>query len=150
MMGENAVCNKKGKARVAMRTERMGDRSAKDHYAQGAQVRIVGGVYRHGSPVGTVVGATRCYVDVNVPSLKREVRVRKTSVARIDEKGEEEKWGDVVKEEPLVGAALRAVCTVLVKYGVQEGNEEVHKAVDMYLASAWHQKVRWAKDESDG
>jgi hypothetical protein len=55
-----------------------------------------------------------------------------------------------VKEEPLVGAALRAVCTVLVKYGVQEGNEEVHKAVDMYLASAWHQKVRWAKDESGG
>jgi hypothetical protein len=82
--------------------------------------------------------------------LKREVKVRKTSVARIDEKGEEEKWGDVVKEEPLVGAALRAVCMVLVKYGVQEGNEEVHKAVDMYLASAWRQKVRWAKDESGG
>jgi hypothetical protein len=127
--------------------ERMGDRSSKEHYAKGAQVRIVGGVYRRGSPVGTVVGTTRCYVDVNVPSLKREVRVHKTSVEQIDEKREEEKWGDVVKEEPLVGAALCTVCMVLVKCGVQEGNEELDKAVDMYLASAWRQKVRLAKDE---
>ena len=58
--------------------------------------------------------------------------------------------GNVVKKEPLVGAALRAVCTVLVRWGVQEGDEELHKAVDMYLASAWHQEVRLAKDEGGG
>jgi hypothetical protein len=58
--------------------------------------------------------------------------------------------GNVVKKEPLVGAALRAVCTVLVKCRVQEGNEELHKAVDMYLASAWRQKVRLTKDEGGG
>jgi hypothetical protein len=93
---------------------------------------------------------TSCYVDVSVPCLKREVRVRKTSVVRIDEKREEEKLGNVVKEEPLVGAALHAVCTVLVKCGVQEGDEELHKAVDMYLASAWHQKVGLAENRGGG
>ena len=133
-----------------MRMKQMEERSSKERYAKGSQVQIVGGVYQRGSPVGTVVGTTRCYVDVSVPCLKREVRVRKTSVARIDEKREEEKWGDVVKEKPLVGAALRAVCMVLVKYGVQEGNEELHKAVDMYLASAWHQKVGLAKNRGGG
>jgi hypothetical protein len=69
---------------------------------------------------------------------------------RINDEREEEKSGNRVKEEPLVGAALRAVCTVLVRCGVQEGNEELHKAVDMYLASAWRQEVRLAKDEGGG
>jgi hypothetical protein len=69
---------------------------------------------------------------------------------RLNSERGEEKLKNIVKEEPLVGAALGAVCTLLVRCGVQEGNEEVHEAVDMYLASAWHQKIGWAKNEGGG
>jgi hypothetical protein len=94
---------------------------------------------------------TQCYVDVYyVPCLKREVRVRKTLVVRFDGEKGEEKLKNIVKGEPLVGAALRAVCTLLVRRGVQEGDEELHEAVDMYLAIAWHQKVGWAENEGRG
>jgi hypothetical protein len=86
----------------------------------------VRGVYQRGSPVGTVVGATQCYVDVNVPHLKPKVRVRKTLVVRCDDEKGGEKFKNVVKEEPLVGAALHAVCTLLVKHRVQKGDEGFH------------------------
>jgi hypothetical protein len=88
--------------------------------------------------MGTVVGMTCCYVDINVPCLKREVRVCKTSVVRCNGERGEEKLENTVKEEPLVGAALHAVCMLLVRCGVREGDEELHEAVDMYLAIAWH------------
>jgi hypothetical protein len=130
--------------------KQMEERSSKERYAKGSQVQIVGGVYRRKSPVETVVRMTRCYVDVSVPCLKREVRVRKTSVVQFNGERGEEKLENIVKEEPLVGAALRAVCTLLVRCGVQEGNEELHKAVDMYLAIAWHQKVGLAENEGGG
>jgi hypothetical protein len=82
--------------------------------------------------------------------LKLEVRERKTLVVQFDGERGEEKLENIVKEEPLVGAALRAVCTLLVKCGVQEGDEELHKAVGMYLASAWHQKVGLAENRGGG
>jgi hypothetical protein len=84
----------------------------------GARVRIVGGIYRHGSPVGTVVGTTRCYVDVEVPQLDRQVRVRKTSVASYDDRLERRKFASVMDEEPQIVGALVAVCTLLGRRGV--------------------------------
>jgi hypothetical protein len=39
-------------------------------------------VYQCRSPVGSIVRAARCYVDVDVPQLKRKVMVGKTSVVR--------------------------------------------------------------------
>jgi hypothetical protein len=66
-----------------------------------------------------------------------------------DEKGGE-KFKSIVKEEPLVGAALHAVCMLLVKHWVQEGDEGLHEAIDMYLAVALHQENAVAGNEDRG
>jgi hypothetical protein len=64
---------------LVMRAERQKGRGSEEQYVMGSRVQIIGGVYRLGFPVGTIVGATRCYMDVQVPQLKRQVRVRKIS-----------------------------------------------------------------------
>jgi hypothetical protein len=122
-----------------MRTERGEDVIPKGEDLIGARVRIVGGIYRHGSPVGTVVGMTQCYVDVEVPQLDRRVRVRKTLVALYDDGHEQRKFASVMDEEPQIVGALVAVCTLLGRHGVRKGDKGLHEAVDRCLDVAKRQ-----------
>ena len=126
------------KMRMTMQKKQNEKGSSDEQYALGAQVQIIGGVYQRGSPVGTIVGSTRCYIDVEVPHLKREVRVRKTSVVHCENGKGEDLFERLVEEEPMVGVALRAVCAVLVKRGVKERDEGLHDAIDVYLSVAMH------------
>jgi hypothetical protein len=122
-----------------MRREKGEDVVPKREDLIGARVRIIGGIYRHGSPVGTVVGMTRCYVDVEVPQLDRQVRVRKTSVASYDDRRERKKFASIISEEPQIVGALVAVCTLLGRRGVQKGDKGLHEAVDRCLDGAKRQ-----------
>jgi hypothetical protein len=106
----------------------------------GARVQIVGGIYWHGSPVGTVVGMTRCYVDIEVPQLDRQVRVHKTSVASYDDRRERRSFVSVMDEEPQIVGALLAVCTLLGRRGVREGDKGLQEAVDRCLDVAKRQE----------
>jgi hypothetical protein len=74
--------------------------------------------------VGTVVGTTQCYVDVEVPQLKRQVRVRKTSVEQYKEEQKEGKLEEVMAKEPLIGAALLAVCVHFTKCGIRKATRD--------------------------
>ena len=90
--------------------------------------------------MGTIVGTTRYYIDVEVPRLKCEVRVHKMSVVHCESGKGEDLFKRVVEEEPMVGVTLRAVCAVLVKRGVKERDEGLHDAIDVYLSVAMHQQ----------
>jgi hypothetical protein len=126
--------------KMGMTMQRNEKGSSDERYAVGARVQIIGGVYRRGSPVGTIVGTTRYYIDVEVPCLNREVRVRKTSVVHYESGKGEDLFKRVLEEEPMVGVTLRAVCAVLVKRGVKERDEGLHDAIDVYLSVAMHQE----------
>jgi hypothetical protein len=106
----------------------------------GARVQIIGGIYWRGSPVGTVVGTTRCYVDVEVPQLGHQVRVRRTSVASYDDRLERRKFASIMDEEPQIVGALVAVCTLLGRRRVQKGDKGLHEAVDRCLDVAKRQE----------
>lgn len=129
-----------------MRTERKEEMNMRGEYVTGSRVQIIGGIYWHGSPVGTVVGATRCYVDVEVPRLNCQVRVRKTSVVPCSDMQEQGKFANVMKKEPQVAAVLIAICTLLGKCGIRKGDEELHEAVDMCLDVVRRQEVTCRKN----
>jgi hypothetical protein len=135
----NCVIRTKVSVDRTMRMEKGEDVIPKREDLIGARVRIIGGIYRHGSPVGTVVGMTRCYVDVEVPQLDRQVRVRKTSVASYDDRRERKKFASIISEEPQIVGALVAVCTLLGRRGVQKGDKGLHEAVDRCLDGAKRQ-----------
>jgi hypothetical protein len=86
-------------------------------------------------------------MDVKVPQLKRQVRVRKTSIVQDDDGQKGERFEDVMAEEPLVGTALLAVCTLLVRRGVRKGDEGLHEAIDMCLDMTLHEEVTLTKEE---
>lgn len=77
---EPSCRKKKSEMQLVMHTEQKKGRGLEEQYMMGSQVQIIGGVYQRGSPVGVIVGATRCYVDVKVPQMKCQARVHKTSV----------------------------------------------------------------------
>jgi hypothetical protein len=84
-------------------------------------------------------------VDVEVPQLDRQVRVRKTSMVPCCEKYEQRKFASVMDEEPQIAGALLAICTLVGRRGVQKGDEGLHEAVDRCLDGARRQEVTGRK-----
>jgi hypothetical protein len=128
-----------------MLTKQTNANSTNEQYAIGSRVRIIRGVYRHGNLSGTVVGATHCYVDVKVPQLKRQVRVRKTSIEQETEEQREVQLNEVMAREPQIGVALLAVCIQLTKHGIRKGDTGLHRALDAWLDAANDQEFALTK-----
>jgi hypothetical protein len=126
---------------ATMQSKLSEESTSEEQYVIGGRLRIIRGVYRHGSPVGTIVGTTRFYLDVDVPWLRHEVRVRKTSVVLCNDEQRRENFENVTLTEPLVGATLLRACAFLTKHGVRKGDEGLHAAIDLYLDVTLHQEV---------
>jgi hypothetical protein len=121
-------------------------------FGKGNAVDIVGGVYRQYRYAGVIAGETRCFVDVFVPQLQRELRVRKTSVRRAiptkpmeseseDHSQRGSKWCEKGGEDaPQAVLDLVAVCVRMVKLGLVEGDADVHAMVDAGLRAAREQQ----------
>jgi hypothetical protein len=128
-----------------MLTKKTNANSTDEQYAIGSRVRIIRGVYHHGNLSGTVVGATHCYIDVKVPQLKRQVRVRKTSIEQEREEEREVQLNEVMARELQIGAALLAVCIRLTKHGIRKGDIGLHRALDAWLDAANDQEFAQKK-----
>jgi hypothetical protein len=128
--GKEPACKKKiAEVQIAMRMAQKKGRSLEEQYVMGSHMWIAGGVPCHGSPVGMIVGATLCYVDIKVPQLKCQVRVLKTSVVQCDDGQNRRKFEDVMEEEPQIGAVLQVVCTLSVKRQVQKSNRGLREMI---------------------
>lgn len=137
----------------------------KDTYRKGESVRITGGVHRRCGYAGVIAGETRCYVDVWVPQLRQQLRVRKTSV-QAAESAEVKGTGwagravpSALKQDEKESATLRimndlmAICKQLAELGVAEGDAHLHAVIDAGLRKAGEQQperksgVQKRKDE---
>jgi hypothetical protein len=117
-------------------------------YARGTPVKIVGGVHRGWGYTGVVCGETRYYVDVYVPRVQRQLRVRKTSV-QIEVAAWSENAGKAGRELPQVELPekterampqviydLMLVCGKLAQLGTPQDDALIHALVDAALMIA--------------
>jgi hypothetical protein len=138
----------------------------KDTYSQGESVHITGGVHRRCGYTGVIAGKTRCYVDVWVPQLRQQLRVRKTSVRAapgVAEKGHGGLGHAMPSAQKLDGgdpatlqlmSDLMAICVRLAELGVSEGDANLHAIIDAGLRRAGERqperKKRGAKEKGGG
>jgi hypothetical protein len=114
-------------------------------------VRITGGKHRADNYTRVITRETRCYVDVFVPQVRQQVRVRKTSVqvegpmdppeSRVTRPfipGGETQENKGAAAVQLLGD-LMALCEHLAQLGVAEGDAHVHALVDAGLMIAREQ-----------
>jgi hypothetical protein len=117
----------------------MGERR---EHPKGMRVRITGGIYKKHGYVGEIAGSTRCMVDVYVPVLKRELRVRRASVESASAEAEETtpedpppSWrqqsvAQAVARDELLRKSVADVCVRLTRHGFNAGDPDIHKLVD--------------------
>jgi hypothetical protein len=115
--------------------------SKEETYLQGADVRIVAGIYRKHGYVGVIAKTMRCYVEVYVPQLERSLRVRKTSIrvgmqTGVEEGNEEGKLMTLLEAHPAMTEELLAICMQFAHCGYQVGDASIHLAVDVALQVA--------------
>jgi hypothetical protein len=129
---------------------RVNQPTEEEEYVVGSKVCIVGGVYQRRGYKGLIAGSTRCYVDVYVSQLGKQLRVRKTSV-RVEAELKSTGRPAMNAGVPLAGtgvatvlAAQRIVAQLLLELGtsvahlgVPVGDAGLHAASDVAMMLAY-------------